>query len=131
MRSDCTASSSRAAACDQFGLQPPRVSLKIDAIHCRQNDFVVDGPSSMPACECQPAVWKSRHGYRLSNGEVELTTRLGAGHIVDFRLRGSPVNILWEAPWSTTDPHTFNPAEAGPLYGETPIGKFLSGYSGH
>jgi len=85
----------------------------------------------MPACECQPAVWKSRHGYRLSNGEVELTTLLGAGHIVDFRLRGSPVNILWEAPWSTTDPHTFNPAEAGPLYGETPIGKFLSGYSGH
>jgi len=85
----------------------------------------------MPSCECQPAVWKSRKGYRLSNAEVELTTLLGGGHIVDFRLCGSPVNILWEAPWPTIDPHTFNPVEHTSLYGETSVGKFLSGFSGH
>src|SRR5215475_14098054 len=85
----------------------------------------------MPSCECQPAVWKSRKGYRLSNAEVELTTLLGGGHIVDFRLCGSPVNVLWEAPWPTIEPHAFDPAAHASLYGETAVGKFLSGFSGH
>ena len=85
----------------------------------------------MPACECQPTNWKDRKAYRLSNGEVELITLLGGGHIADFRLCGSPINILWEAPWPTIDPHTFNPDAHASLYGAAPIGRFLSGYTGH
>jgi hypothetical protein len=67
----------------------------------------------------------------LSNGIIEITHLLGGGHIADFRLRDSPLNVLWESPWQTIDPHTYSPAEHGSIYGEGPVGKFLSGYTGH
>jgi hypothetical protein len=85
----------------------------------------------MPNCECHPAPWKNRRAYRLSNGSIELTVLLGGGHIADFRLIGSPLNTLWEAPWGTIDPHTFSSAEHAALYGDGAAGKFLSGYTGH
>ncbi len=85
----------------------------------------------MPLCECQPVPWKNRPAYRLSNGAIEVTLLLGGGHIADFRLIDSPVNILWEASWPTIDPQTFSPAEHASLYGDAPAGKFLSGYTGH
>jgi hypothetical protein len=85
----------------------------------------------MPACECQLVVWKNRRGYRLTNEVIELTTLLGGGHIVDFRLCNSPMNVVWEAPWPTVDPQTFTAAEHGRLYGEGEVGRFLSGYTGH
>src|SRR5262249_17685807 len=85
----------------------------------------------MPTCEWQSVVWKNRRGYRLTNGVIELTTLLGGGHIVDFRLCDSPVNIMWESPWPTIDPQTFTVGEHMHLYGEGTVGKFLSGYSGH
>jgi hypothetical protein len=85
----------------------------------------------MPNCECHSVRWKNRPAYRLSNGSVELTVLLGGGHIVDLRLSGSPLNIMWEAPWLTIDPHTFSFAKHSALYGDETVGKFLSGYSGH
>lgn len=84
----------------------------------------------MPACECQPARWKDRHAHRLSNEKVELTVLLGGGHLADFRLKGSPVNALWEAPWETIEPQTFS-AEQASRYGVGGVGRFLSGYTGH
>ncbi|MGE5109479.1 MAG: DUF4432 family protein [Acidobacteriaceae bacterium] len=74
--------------------------------------------------------WKNRHAYHLSNDKVELTVLPGGGHLVDFRLKGSPVNALWEAPWDTIEPQTFS-AEDAAIYGSGPVGKFLSGYTGH
>jgi hypothetical protein len=85
----------------------------------------------MPACKSQPVTWKNRSGYRLSNGVVDLTILLGGGHIADFRLSGSPTNILWEASWPTLDPQTFDANAHSSLYGDAPAGKFLSGYTGH
>lgn len=85
----------------------------------------------MPNCECRSMSWKNRRAYRLSNGSIDLTVLLGGGHIADFRLTGSPLNTLWEAPWVTIDPHTFSPAEHAATYGDGPAGKFLSGYTGH
>ncbi len=85
----------------------------------------------MANCECQSVQWNNRRAYRLSNGLIELTVLLGGGHIADFRLIGSPINILWEAPWKSIDPHTFSSAQHAGLYGEEPVGKFLSGYTGH
>ena len=85
----------------------------------------------MAKCECQLVSWKNRRACRLSNGSIEITILFGGGHIADFRLAGSPLNALWEAPWETIDPHTFFLAEHGAVYGEGIAGKFLSGYTGH
>jgi hypothetical protein len=90
-----------------------------------------DFENMRPNCECHSLSWKSRPAYRLSNGSIELTTLLGGGHIADFRLCGSPLNAIWEAPWKTIDPHTFSSTKHAALYGEGVVGKFLSGYTGH
>jgi len=76
-------------------------------------------------------LWNNRQAYRLSNANVELTALLGGGHIADFRLTGSSINILWEPPWPTIEPQTFSLREHAGVYGDGPVGRFLSGYTGH
>jgi hypothetical protein len=56
---------------------------------------------------------------------------LGGGHVADFRLCGSPINVLWESPWPTIEPQTFSSREHAALYGDGPVGRFLCGYTGH
>jgi hypothetical protein len=85
----------------------------------------------MPPREADVVQWKNRRAFRLSNGRVELTVLAGGGHIADFRLRGSPLNLLWEAPWQTIEPQIFSRRQHAALYGDAPIGKFLSGFTGH
>jgi Domain of unknown function (DUF4432) len=85
----------------------------------------------MSRCTVDAVRWNDRHGYRLSNANVELTALVGGGHIADFRLRGSPINVLWESPWPTIEPQTFFPREHAALYGDGPVGRFLCGYTGH
>jgi Domain of unknown function (DUF4432) len=85
----------------------------------------------MPRCDCHSVMWKGRRAFRLANGAIELKVLLGGGHIADFRLLGSPINILWEPPWNTIDPNNFSTVEHAALYGEESVGKFLSGYTGH
>lgn len=75
--------------------------------------------------------WKNRRAYRLANGIVELTVLLGGGHIADFRLLGSPINVLWESPWPTIEPQAFSSPEHASRYGDGPVGRFLCGYTGH
>jgi hypothetical protein len=82
-------------------------------------------------CAVGPVLWNDRRAYRLSNANVELTALVGGGHIADFRLCGSPVNVLWEAPWPTIEPQTFSSSKHAALYGDGPIGRFLCGYTGH
>jgi hypothetical protein len=84
----------------------------------------------MPRCAAGFVEWKNRCAYRLSNGTVELTALLGGGHLADFRLCGSPINAIWEAPWPTIEPQTFSSREHAELYGEGPAGKLLCGYTG-
>jgi hypothetical protein len=85
----------------------------------------------MSRCAVDSVPWNDRHAYRLSNAKVELTALLGGGHLADFRLCGSPVNVLWEAPWPTIEPQTFSPRMHVALYGDGPVGRFLCGYTGH
>jgi hypothetical protein len=85
----------------------------------------------MSRCAVDAVTWKDRHAYRLSNAKVELTVLLGGGHIADFRLFGSPVNVLWESPWPTIEPQVFSSIEHAALYGNGPVGRFLCGYTGH
>jgi hypothetical protein len=85
----------------------------------------------MPRCAVDSVTWNERPAYRLSNANVELTVLPGGGHIADFRLCGSPVNVLWESPWPTIEPQTFSSLKHAALYGDGPVGSFLCGYTGH
>jgi hypothetical protein len=85
----------------------------------------------MSRCAVDAARWKNRRAYRLSNNKVELTVLTGGGHIADFRLCGFPVNVLWESPWPTIEPHTFSSHQHAALYGDGTVGPFLCGYTGH
>lgn len=83
------------------------------------------------SCSSVAVSWKNRRAYRLSNGKVEITVLPGGGHIADFRLCSSPINVLWESPWPTIEPQTFSSSKHGSLYGSGPVGRFLCGYTGH
>ena len=85
----------------------------------------------MSRCTVDLVLWNDRRAYRLSNTNVELTMLVGGGHIADFRLCGSPINVLWESPWPTIEPQTFSSREHSAFYGDGPIGRFLCGYTGH
>jgi hypothetical protein len=85
----------------------------------------------MPRCEAAPVLWKGRRAFRLSNGIVEITVLLGGGHIADFRICGSPLNLLFESPWPTIEPNAFSSDRHTSTYGEGPVGRMLSGYTGH
>jgi hypothetical protein len=85
----------------------------------------------MSRCAPEAVRWKDRQAYRLSNANVELTVLVGGGHVADFRLGGSPVNVLWESPWPTIEPQTFSTREHAAVYGDGPVGRFLCGYTGH
>jgi hypothetical protein len=85
----------------------------------------------MKLCEATPILWRQRRGYRLSNGLIELTVLLGGGHIADFRLCGSPYNVLFESPWTTIEPSHYSPELHTRNYGGWPVGKFLAGFTGH
>ena len=85
----------------------------------------------MKPCEASPILWRQRRGYRLCNGLVELTVLLGGGHIADFRSCGAPCNVLFESPWSTIEPSDYSPELHSRNYGEGPVGRFLSGFTGH
>jgi hypothetical protein len=85
----------------------------------------------MSRCAVDAVPWNDRRAYRLSNGNVELTALLGGGHVADFRLCDSPINVLWESPWPTIEPQMFSSLEHAALYGDGPVGSFLCGYTGH
>ena len=86
---------------------------------------------NLPPCAVDPVLWSNRRAYRLSNAGVELTALVEGGHLADFRLRGSPLNVLWESPWPTIEPKTFSSDDHAALYGDGPVGRFLCGYTGH
>lgn len=85
----------------------------------------------MKSCECTPITWKGRHGYCIRNSHVKAVMLTGGGAIVDFRLCDSSINMLWEAPWPTIDPHTFDASRDERTFGSRPIGPMLAGCTGH
>ena len=86
---------------------------------------------NLTACRCDKTRWKGRSAFRLSNGAIEVVVLLGGGHIAELRQSGSAINALWESPWETIDPQTFQPRTHTRRYGTPAVGKFLSGYTGH
>ena len=77
---------------------------------------------------------RGRSGWRLANDQVALCCLRGGGHIQSFSRRsgaGKDVNLLWEPPWQTIEPWRYSKQKHGRQYGFPPLGKYLSGYTGH
>ncbi len=71
--------------------------------------------------------FNGRQAWRLSNGQVDLVTLAGGGHIAGVFLRGGPkVNPYWQPKWRTIEPWQYRAAMAD-KYGA----KLLACISGH
>lgn len=62
---------------------------------------------------------------------MELIALPGGGHIASFRFVGRGPNLLFETPWTTIDPQTFQEGRDASKYGGGTGGRFLSGFTGH
>lgn len=84
--------------------------------------------------QSEPIRWKNRDALSLNNGRLQVTLLAGGGHLAELRLQTagtSSPNLLWESPWQTADPGSNEFQQLGELYGGTPAGPFLAGYTGH
>lgn len=83
----------------------------------------------------EETAWRGRRACRLANGQIELVTLLGGGHLASLRLTAADearrVNVLWEAPWPLLEPEDFRPEVHEKLYGAAMVGRFLAAYTGH
>jgi hypothetical protein len=80
-----------------------------------------------------PGSWKNRAALRLENSALALTVLPSGAHIADLLVKGgaSSFNLMWEAPWQTSDSGTSLHASLTEQYGAGPIGKFFAGWTGH
>lgn len=71
--------------------------------------------------------FNGRQAWRLSNGQMDLVTLAGGGHIAGVFLKGGPdINPYWQPGWRTIEPWQYRPAMAG-KYGAS----LLAGIAGH
>lgn len=81
---------------------------------------------------CQRTKWRGRPGWIIANELLQLTHLSGGGHIVDLRRVDRPsASPLWAPRWKTQEPFEFNPKTDIKKFGETEVGKLLSGIAGH
>lgn len=84
--------------------------------------------------ECCAVLRRGRSGWLLANDQIALCCLRGGGHIQSFCRRSSPgtnLNLLWEPTWQTIEPWRYSKQKHGRQYGSPPLGKYLSGYTGH
>jgi hypothetical protein len=84
--------------------------------------------------ECRAVLRRGRSGWLLANDQIALCCLRGGGHIQSFSRRhgaGKDLNLLWEPPWQTIEPWRYSEQKHGRKYGKPPLGKYLSGYTGH
>lgn len=66
---------------------------------------------------------------------VELIALTGGGHLAEFRFAEQPgkasQNVLWEAPWETSDLASPRFEQLSAIYGSSETSKFLASYTGH
>ncbi len=68
--------------------------------------------------------FNGRQAWRLSNGQVDLITLAGGGHIAGVFLNGGPeINPYWQPKWRTIEPWRYRAAMAG-KYGASLLGVF-------
>ncbi len=71
-----------------------------------------------------------RPRVEIENEKLRLTLLPGGGHIAAITLKENGVNPLWNPPWDTIDPSTFD-AEIHDGYGDPAEARLLSGIAGH
>ncbi len=71
-----------------------------------------------------------RRQVHLENGRLRLTLLPGGGHIAAVELNENGVNPLWDPPWETIDPSTYDRA-AHPQFGDGVDARVLAGIAGH
>ncbi len=80
-------------------------------------------------------MFHGRHAWVLSNGLMRVAVLSGGGHIAEIRLiSGDPkinVNPMRVPHYQTIDPHTFDPAKHGAIFGGQPHKWLSAGYMGH
>lgn len=84
--------------------------------------------------ECCAVLRRGRSGWLLANDQIALCCLRGGGHIQCFCRRcgaGTDVNLLWEPTWQTIEPWRYSEQKHGRQYGLRPLGRYLSGYTGH
>lgn len=83
-------------------------------------------PDSTPA----PMPYDQRPQVEIENEKLRLMLLPGGGHIAAITLKENGVNPLWDPPWETIDPSTFD-AEIHDGYGDPAEARLLSGIAGH
>lgn len=80
-----------------------------------------------------PVLWKDRDSIRLENKTLALTVLTHGSHIAELRIRNgaSEANLMWEAPWTTSDHDTSIHENLIEQYGGGSVGKFFAGWTGH
>ena len=74
--------------------------------------------------------YANRRQVHLENDILRLTLLPGGGHIAAVTLKENGVNPLWDPPWETIDPSSYDP-RAHPQYGAGADAQLLAGIAGH
>ena len=74
--------------------------------------------------------YANRRQVHLENDILRLTLLPGGGHIAAVTLKENGVNPLWDPPWETIDPSSYDP-RAHPQYGDGADAQLLAGIAGH
>jgi len=73
-----------------------------------------------------------RRGYRLVADWGHVTLLEGGCHFCELSSnKHGGMSPLWRPPWTTIDPHTYNPVQYQTKYGGPPDGRLLAGITGH
>jgi hypothetical protein len=72
----------------------------------------------------------NRRAVHLENDFVRLTVLPGGGHIAGLTLKSNGLNPLWDPPWPSIEPSSYNAAKH-PEYGAGAESKLLAGIAGH
>lgn len=91
--------------------------------------------AAQPSPTIREEKFQGRHAWFLENGLIRVSILSGGGHIAETRLISADpkatINPMRVPHYPTIDPHTFDPAKHGAIYGEGPGKWLMSGYMGH
>jgi hypothetical protein len=74
--------------------------------------------------------FRNRRAVAVENDLLRVTVTVEGGHLAEILDKASGVNPLWEPPWPSIEPSTYNRAKH-PEYGDDSESKLLAGILGH
>lgn len=86
-------------------------------------------------CAHDPSVeYGGRAAWSLDNGVLRVTMLAGGGHLAEIRLTGGEeesLNPLWQPPWATIEPESYEREAHRDVYGAGASSRTLAGAVGH